>query len=72
MFLFNVDRQQEIRVLDRPHPGHFGLQIESFAKRIINDEEPEVTGYDGLKALQIILAGYESFESLKVVPIKPI
>lgn len=70
MFFFAEDKQEQIRVLDCPHPGHFGLQIESFAKRLLNNEEPEVTGIDGLKALQIILAAYESFETRKIVPIK--
>lgn len=72
MFFFEKGKQNQIKVLDRPHPGHFGLQIESFANRLLLDEEPEVTGADGLKALQIILAAYESHETQKIVPIKPI
>ena len=67
MFFFSEGRQEQVRVLDKPHPGHFGLQMESFVQRILNDEEPEVTGIDGLKDLQIILAAYESFETQKIV-----
>lgn len=72
MFLFTDGRQEQVRLLDRPHPHHFGLQIESFARSVLNDEEPEVTGVDGLKALQIVLAAYESYESHKIVKIRPI
>jgi UDP-N-acetylglucosamine 3-dehydrogenase len=71
LFYFAKDKQEEIRVLDRPHPDHFGLQMESFAKCIADGEEPKVTGIDGLKALQIILAAYESYEDEKVVRIEP-
>ena len=69
MFIFNEGGQRQIRVQDRPHPAHFGLQIESFAKRLLKGEEPEVTGLDGLKTLQIILAAYESFETKKIIAI---
>jgi predicted dehydrogenase len=71
LFYFTKDNQEEIRVLDRPHPKHFGLQMETFAKCIAGGEEPKVTGIDGLKALQIILAAYESYEHEKVVRIQP-
>ena len=56
---------------DEPHPKHFGLQIKSFSERLSNNEEPEVTGKDGLKSLQVILAAYESFETKKVIKIQP-
>ena len=69
LFFFGEDRQEQIRVLDRPHPGNFGLQMESFAKRLMRGEEPEVTGVDGLKALQIILAAHESFKTQKIIRI---
>jgi len=72
MFLFAEGRQEQVRLPDSPHPHHFGLQIESFARSVLNDEEPEVTGVDGLKALQIILAAYESYENQKIVKIKPV
>lgn len=72
MFFFGEDRQEQVRVLDKPHPSHFGLQIESFADRLLSDEEPEVTGEDGLKALQIILAAYKSYETHKTIILKPV
>jgi UDP-N-acetylglucosamine 3-dehydrogenase len=72
MFIFSEGEQRQIRVQDQPHPAHFGLQIESFAKRLLLGEEPEVTGLDGLKSLQIILAAYESFETKRIISIKPI
>ena len=72
LFLFGQDGQREVKVLDRPHPGNFGLQMESFANRLQLDQDPEVTGVDGLKALQIILSAYESFKKQRSVPIEPI
>jgi UDP-N-acetylglucosamine 3-dehydrogenase len=72
LFFFGEGRQEQVRVLDRPHPGNFGLQMESFANSILRNEEPKVTGTDGLKALQIILATYESFESQRIVRIEPV
>ena len=72
LFYFMENRREEIRVADRPHPRHFGLQIESFANSILHSEEPEITGMDGLKALQLILAAYESYETQKIVPIKSV
>jgi predicted dehydrogenase len=72
LFFFGEDRQEQIRVLDRPMPANFGLQMESFAKAILEKKEPEVTGHDGIKALQVALAAYESFETQKIVKIKPI
>ena len=70
--LFGPYRIEEIPVLDKAHPGHFGLQIESFANCILTNGEPEATGIDGLKALQIILAAYESFETEKIVKLEAI
>jgi predicted dehydrogenase len=70
MFIFNEEGQRQIHVQNQPHPAHFGLQIESFAKHLLKGEEPKVTGLDGLKALQIILAAYESFETKRIIPIK--
>jgi len=70
LFFFGEGRQEQVRVQDRPHPGNFSLQMESFADSILRGEEPEVTGNDGLRALEIILAGYESFEKRKSVQIE--
>jgi len=72
LFFFREGRQEQVRVLDRPCPGNFGLQMESFANRLLHSEDPEVTGIDGLKALQVVLAAYESFETQKIVTIKSI
>lgn len=72
LFYFSENRKEEVRVEDKPHPLHFGLQIESFARSILNDTAPEITGgADGLRALRVILAAYESYETQKIVPIKP-
>jgi UDP-N-acetylglucosamine 3-dehydrogenase len=72
LFLFGNGKQEQIRVMDRPMPSNFALQMESFSTRLQRGDDPEVAGVDGLKALQIILAAYESFESQKIVQIKSI
>jgi len=72
LFLSTEGRQVQIRVPDRPMPSQFALQLESFAKRIGEGKEPEVTGTDGMKALQVLLAGYESFETKRIVEMKPL
>lgn len=43
--------------------------MESFVNSIVHDVDPEVTGIDGLKALQVLLATYESFETQRIVKI---
>jgi len=69
LFFFGKDEMTQIPVEDRPMPGNFAMQLESLAQCIIDDKEPEVTGTDGLKALQIILAAYESFDAKKITEI---
>jgi len=72
LFFFGENKQEQVPLLHQPMPGNFMLQMESFANRLIRGEEPEVTGYDGLRALQVLLAAYECFENKKVVSIKSI
>jgi len=72
LFFFGESHQEQVQVLNRPFPGHFALQMESFADRLLRGEDPETTGIDGLKALQIALAAYESFETKKIVSINSI
>jgi predicted dehydrogenase len=53
-------------------PGNFAMQLESLAQSVLNDTEPEVSGMEGMKALQVLLAAYESFETKKIVSIEPL
>ncbi|MEW5723076.1 MAG: Gfo/Idh/MocA family oxidoreductase [Thermodesulfobacteriota bacterium] len=70
LFFFHHGGVKQVQVLDRPNPGHFGLQIETFAACITKDEPPPVTGNDGLKALQVILAAYRSAENKEIVSLE--
>ncbi|MHA1660954.1 MAG: Gfo/Idh/MocA family protein [Promethearchaeota archaeon] len=70
LFYFSGGKIMPIKVLDKPMPGNFAMQMESFANSILRDEEPEVNGLEGLKALQILHAAYESFETKKFVKVK--
>jgi UDP-N-acetylglucosamine 3-dehydrogenase len=72
LFFFRDNRQEQIPVQDRPMPGNFAMQLESLVRSVLNDKEPEVTGLDGIKALQVLLAAYESFETKKIISIEPV
>jgi predicted dehydrogenase len=63
LFLFEDEKREQIRVPDRPMPGNFALQMESFARAILEKRSPEVTGQDGLRALEAALAAYQSHET---------
>ena len=66
LWTFSAEGEQQIEIDDIPHPGQFGLQIDSFARSIFEDLEPEVTAEDGVKALKVLLGAYESYESMQV------
>ncbi len=55
------DRQGTYR-LDPWSAGGDPLMVRSFVDAILTDREPEVTGEDGLKALEVALCAYESAE----------
>lgn len=57
---FTKDKLTPVRLDHRPMPGNFAMQMESFVRSIRHDEAPAVTGEDGLAALRVILAAYES------------
>lgn len=46
------------------------LMIEEFVRAISEDREPEVTGLDGLRALEVALAAYAAGEKNSVVKLK--
>jgi predicted dehydrogenase len=67
LFFFDGQTKKQIRVMDRPMPANFALQMESYAMRLQKGLAPEVMGSDGLRALQVILSAYESFETKRIV-----
>jgi len=67
LFFFAEDTREQIHVTDLPMPSNFALQMQSFAHSIQRGEEPEVTGEDGMKALRVLLAAYESWETRRIV-----
>ncbi len=70
LFYFSNGQKQPIKVLDRPMPDNFALQMESFVNSIQNDLKPEVTAKDGLRALATALAANESFQTKKFVRVE--
>jgi len=67
LIYFSKDTILPIRLEHCPMPGNFALQMQSFVHNILNNEEPDVTGEVGMKALQIILAAYESAEQQQLI-----
>jgi UDP-N-acetylglucosamine 3-dehydrogenase len=48
------------------------LELQHFAGSILNNEEPIITGMDGLKALQVAEAALKSAQTDTTVKIKPL
>ncbi len=67
LIYFAKDTVKPVRLEQRPMPGNFAMQMESFVDSIINDRKPAVAGEDGLKALKIILAAYESAKTQQLI-----
>ncbi len=59
----------EPEVFHEPYPGYYRIsfleEIKHFYDCVINNKEPEMSGEDGKKALEIVLLGYESAKSGK-------
>jgi len=67
LFLTTSAGQEQVRVADVAAPGHFALQMDAFAEAIRTGAQPPVAGADGLRALTVLLAAYESFTRRAVV-----
>lgn len=61
LFHLTASSTREVPLDGPPMPGNFTRQIESFSDSVRRNLAPEVTGEDGLRALSVILAAYESF-----------
>jgi UDP-N-acetyl-2-amino-2-deoxyglucuronate dehydrogenase len=70
LFFFTGGKMDQVEVGGPAMPANFTFQMESFVDRLNQNQEPEVTGGDGRAALEVVLAGYESFETKKLVPLK--
>jgi len=58
LFLHDQDSLRQIPLVNQPPPAQFGLQMQSFARSVREDQPPEVTGQDGINALQALLSVY--------------
>lgn len=68
--VYFTDKDKTIEVPDiekSANPYHFSKQMRAFAECIINGKEPEVTGIEGLNALEAVIAAYNSFETQSFV-----
>jgi len=70
LYLIGENGTRKIEVLNQPAPAQFCLQIEAFAKSIIADTPPPSSGEDGLKALRVLMAAYESQRDGRLVHTK--
>ncbi len=70
LFFFGREKSKEIPLTEPAMPAHFGAQMRSFAQRLLRGEDPEASGEDGLNALQVVLAAYESFATNRVVELE--
>jgi predicted dehydrogenase len=64
---FTGDGLTPIRLDHHPMPRNFALQMASFVDSIRWDAAPAVTGQNGLNALRVILAAYESAEKRQLI-----
>jgi predicted dehydrogenase len=69
LFHFDKDGSHPIALQNRPMPGNFGMQLESFIESVQNDTPLSVPAEEGLKSLKIIEAIYKSMETQSVVKI---
>jgi predicted dehydrogenase len=60
LFLFDASGTRRIPLSGRPSTAHFGTQIEAFAASLAAGEPPPVGADDGIRALAVALAAYES------------
>lgn len=60
LFLRDREGLRQVKLPDRPPPAQFAMQMESFVSSIRENQPPEVTGQDGVKALRALLAVYEN------------
>lgn len=67
LIYFAKNTIRPIRLEHRPMPGNFAMQMESFVNSIIRDQEPAVSGEDGMNALRIVLAAYESASKQQLI-----
>jgi predicted dehydrogenase len=60
LFFLTEKGREQVRVPHHPMPEHFASQMQSFAESVLSGNAPVTTGYDGIKALRVILGAYES------------
>ncbi|AJY76817.1 hypothetical protein VN24_22440 [Paenibacillus beijingensis] len=70
IYFTDKDKTIEVPGIEQcANPFHFSSQMRAIVRCIRNQQEPEVTGNDGLKALEVVLAAYESYETQSMIRI---
>jgi len=61
---------RQVPLEGEPMPGNFTLQLESFARSVRDNTAPEITGEDGVRALEIVHAGFRSWVERSFVSLR--
>jgi predicted dehydrogenase len=61
LFQFKAGNMHQVPLEGAPMPGNFTLQLESFARSVRDDTAPEISGEDGVRALEIVHAAYRTW-----------
>ncbi len=65
LFLNDHNGICQVPLPNRPPPAQFALQTQTFVDNIRNDQAPEVSGLDGIRALRALLAVYDPARPLE-------
>ncbi|MFV1988566.1 MAG: Gfo/Idh/MocA family protein [Gemmatimonadota bacterium] len=63
LFVTTASGQKQVMLPHAPSPAHFGAQMESCARSVTEDTEPETPGEAGVRALRTLLELYDGDES---------
>jgi len=67
LFHFDKHGAHPIAIQNRPMPGNFAMQLESFIDAVQNNTPMEVPAQEGLKSLEVIEAIYKSMDTQTVI-----
>jgi len=67
LFVFTENGVKPVALESCPMPGNFARQMAGFAASIRDARPPEIAASDGLEALRVVLAAYESNEKQAVI-----
>jgi len=70
LFHFDQDGAHPIKIMDKPMPANFSMQLEAFLASVQTNSLPSVSAEEGVKALEVIEGIYESQLHKKLINLK--